>query len=58
MNLIYSEADKIRSISGDLKESTLLFSKPGFQVSDLDIDIRKNLIYWTSGIKNMVFSNI
>lgn len=55
MNLIYSDVDKIRSISGDLKESTVFFSKPGFPVSDLDIDIRKNLIYWTSGITNIFF---
>lgn len=52
MNLIYSDADQIRSTSGDLKESKLLFSKPGIQVTDLDIDIRRNLIYWTSGNTN------
>lgn len=49
MDLIYSDADKIRSISGDLKESKLLFSKAGIQITDLDIDARRNLIYWTSG---------
>lgn len=49
MELVYSDADKVRSTSGDLKESKLLFSEPGIQVSDIDIDIRRNLIYWTSG---------
>lgn len=53
MELVYSDADKIRSTSGDLKESKLLFSKPGIQVSDIDIDIRRNLIYWTSGNTNI-----
>jgi len=50
MDIVYSDAGQIRSTSGDLKESKLLFSKPGIQISDLDIDIRRNLIYWTSGI--------
>jgi len=49
MELVYSDANQIRSISGDLKESKLLFSTPEIQVSDLDIDIKRNLIYWTSG---------
>lgn len=49
MNYIYSDADQIRSTSGDLKESNLLFSKPGIQITDLDVDIRRNLVYWTSG---------
>lgn len=53
MELVYSEADKIRSTSGDLKESKLLFSNPGIQVSDIDIDIKRNLIYWTSGNTNI-----
>ncbi|VVC34061.1 Hypothetical protein CINCED_3A006126 [Cinara cedri] len=48
MNLVYSDAGKIKSISGDFKESTLLFSNSGFHVTDLDIDTRRNLIYWTS----------
>lgn len=48
MNLIYSNADEIRSTSGDFKESKSLFSVPGITVSGLDIDTRRNLIYWTS----------
>ncbi|XP_025205329.1 vitellogenin receptor [Melanaphis sacchari] len=48
MDLIYSNVDEIRSTSGDFKESKLLFSMPGIIVSSLDIDIRRNLIYWTS----------
>lgn len=50
MNIVYSDVGQIRSISGDLKESKLLFSEPGIEISGLDIDIRRNLIYWTSGI--------
>lgn len=53
MDFIYLDTNQIRSISGDFKESKLLFSKPGIQISDFDIDIRRNLIYWTSG--NMFF---
>lgn len=49
MDLVYSDVDQIRTTSGDLKESKLLFSKLGIQVSDLDIDSRRDLIYWTSG---------
>lgn len=49
MDIIYSDANQIRSTTGDLKESKFLFSKQKIQVSDLDIDIRRNLIYWTSG---------
>jgi len=48
MDLVYSNVDEIRSTSGDFKESKLLFSMPGIIVSSLDIDIRRNLIYWTS----------
>lgn len=48
MDLVYSSVDEIRSTSGDIKESKLLFSMPGMTVSSLDIDIRRNLIYWTS----------
>lgn len=58
MELVYSDADKIRSTSGDLKESKLIFSKPGIQVSDLDIDTRRNLIYWTSGNTNITTSSL
>lgn len=50
MDLVYSGTDEIRSISGDLKESKLLFSKPGIEITNFDIDIGRNLIYWTSGI--------
>lgn len=49
MDFVYSEVDKIRSTSGDFKESKLLFSNPGVQISGFDIDMRRNLIYWTSG---------
>lgn len=55
MNLVYSDDNQIRSVSGDLKESKLIFSSPGIQVSDFDIDVRRNLIYWTSGNKNILF---
>lgn len=55
MSLVYSDDNQIRSVSGDLKESKLLFSSPGVQVSDFDIDVRRNLIYWTSGNTNIFF---
>jgi len=53
MDLVYSSVDEIRSTSGDFKESKLLFSMPGIIVSSLDIDIRRNLIYWTSSNTNI-----
>lgn len=53
MDLVYSSIDEIRSTSGDFKESKLLFSMLGILVSSLDIDIRRNLIYWTSSNTNI-----
>lgn len=55
MDIVFLDADQIRSTSGDFKDFKLLYSKPGMQISDFDIDIRKNLIYWTSG---NIISNI
>lgn len=58
MELVYSEVDKIRSTSGDFKESKLLFSNPGVQISGFDIDIRRHLIYWTSGNTNLFLNKV
>ncbi|XP_050441147.1 vitellogenin receptor [Adelges cooleyi] len=48
MDLVYSVGNEVRSVSGDLKEIEQLFESPGVKISGLDIDTRKQLIYWTS----------
>lgn len=55
MDIVFSDGEQIIRTSGDFKETKLLHSKSGTQITDFDIDMRKNLIYWTSGNTISIF---
>lgn len=57
MSFILAGEDQIRNVSHNFHKMDLLLFDPGAQIFGLEIDPKKNQIYWSSGteIINLVY---
>lgn len=49
MSFVLSSDDEIRKVSYNFNQMDLLIFDAGSQILGLDVDTKKNQIYWTSG---------